>query len=64
MSIDLVLQTATFGDEVFQVSLRASARDALLNRRWDAIGELLEAGDLVAQKAAALPYFQAPSGVV
>jgi len=59
MRIDLALQTATFGDDVFQVSLRPSARDALLNGRWDAIGELLEAGDLVAQKAAALPYFQA-----
>jgi len=57
MKIDLALQTATFGDEVFQVSLPASARDALLNGRWDAIGELLEAGDLVAQKAAALLYF-------
>jgi len=61
MSIDLSLQTATFGDDVFEVSLRASARDALLNGRWDAIGELLDAGDLVAQKAATLPYFQAKS---
>jgi len=64
MRIDLVLQTATFGDEVFPVSLRASARDALINGRWDAIGELLEAGDLVARKASTLPYFQAQSVVV
>jgi 3-isopropylmalate/(R)-2-methylmalate dehydratase small subunit len=61
MSIDLIAQTVTFGSEVFSISLRASARDALLNGRWDAIGELLEAGDLVAQKASTLPYFQTRS---
>jgi 3-isopropylmalate/(R)-2-methylmalate dehydratase small subunit len=59
MKIDLSLQTAALGDEVFPVSLRASARDALLNGRWDAIGELLDGAGLVAQKASALPYFQA-----
>jgi 3-isopropylmalate/(R)-2-methylmalate dehydratase small subunit len=63
MSIDLVLQTATFEGEIFPVSLSASARDALINGRWDAIGELLEAGDQVARKASALPYFQAPAAV-
>jgi len=58
LQIDLSLQTATFGDKVFPVSLRASARDALINGRWDAIGELLDGADLVAQKASTLPYFQ------
>jgi 3-isopropylmalate/(R)-2-methylmalate dehydratase small subunit len=61
MIIDLSLQTATFEEAVFQISLRSSARDALLNGRWDAIGELLETADLVAQKASTLPYFKAQS---
>jgi 3-isopropylmalate/(R)-2-methylmalate dehydratase small subunit len=59
LKIDLSLQTATFGDVVYPISLRASARDALINGRWDAIGELLDGAGLVAQKAAALPYFSA-----
>jgi 3-isopropylmalate/(R)-2-methylmalate dehydratase small subunit len=59
LKIDLSLQTATFGDAVYPISLRASARDALINGRWDAIGELLDGADLVAQKAASLPYFSA-----
>jgi 3-isopropylmalate/(R)-2-methylmalate dehydratase small subunit len=58
MRIDLSLETVTFGDEVFPISLPASARDALINGRWDAIGELLDGADLVAQKASGLPYFQ------
>jgi 3-isopropylmalate/(R)-2-methylmalate dehydratase small subunit len=58
LTIDLARQTATLRDFVIPISLPPSARDALLNGRWDAIGELLEAHDLVAQKAASLPYFQ------
>ena len=58
MKIDLSLQTVTVGDEVYPVSIRASARDALLNGRWDAIGELLDGADLVARKASEMAYFQ------
>jgi 3-isopropylmalate/(R)-2-methylmalate dehydratase small subunit len=59
MKIDLTLQTATLGEEIYPISIRASARDALIHGRWDAIGELLDAADLVAQKASTLAYFQA-----
>jgi len=58
MAIDLVQQTLTLGDEVFTVSVRSSARDALINGRWDAIGELLDAHELVASRASALPYMR------
>jgi 3-isopropylmalate/(R)-2-methylmalate dehydratase small subunit len=57
MKIDLILRTITFGVEVFPISIRESARDALIHGRWDAIGELLDAADLVARKAGTLPYF-------
>src|SRR5580698_7577990 len=51
MAIDLVQQTLTLGDEVFSASVRSSARDALIAGRWDAIGDLLDAQELVASRA-------------
>jgi 3-isopropylmalate/(R)-2-methylmalate dehydratase small subunit len=59
MKIDLSLETVTLGDAVYAALIRASARDALLHGRWDAIGELLDGAGLVAERASALPYFQA-----
>ncbi len=45
-----------FGRQSIGVALRDSARDALVNGRWDAIGELLEGVPDVKKVAASLPY--------
>ena len=58
MLIDLVQQTLRINGEVFTASVRSSARDALLSGRWDAIGELLDAQELVARRASDLPYMR------
>ena len=42
------------------LTLRASARDALVNGRWDSIGELLDGREAVAATAARLPYLAVP----
>jgi 3-isopropylmalate/(R)-2-methylmalate dehydratase small subunit len=50
--IDLEAERAFFGGCSVPVSIRPSARDALVNGRWDPIGELLEgASDAVAISA-------------
>jgi 3-isopropylmalate/(R)-2-methylmalate dehydratase small subunit len=56
MTIDLVAEVIRFGDDNFSASIRPSARDALINGRWDPIGELLEASALVTERIAQLPY--------
>jgi 3-isopropylmalate/(R)-2-methylmalate dehydratase small subunit len=58
MTIDLVQQTLKLGDEVFSAPVRSSARDALITGRWDAIGDLLDAQELVASRASDLPYMR------
>jgi len=58
MTIDLVQETLTLGNEVFRASVRSSARDALITGRWDAIGDLLDAQELVASRASELPYMR------
>jgi 3-isopropylmalate/(R)-2-methylmalate dehydratase small subunit len=56
MTIDLAGEVIRFGGEKFSASIRPSARDALINGRWDPIGELLEASALVTERIAQLPY--------
>ncbi len=56
MTIDLVAEEIRFGGNNFSASIRPSARDALINGRWDPIGELLEASALVTERIAQLPY--------
>jgi len=58
MAIDVAQQTLTLGDQVFGASVLSSARDALITGRWDAIGDLLDAQELVASRASTLPYMQ------
>jgi len=58
LTVDLVQQTVELASEVFTASVRGSARDALLTGRWDAIGDLLDAQDLVQKRAADLPYMR------
>jgi 3-isopropylmalate/(R)-2-methylmalate dehydratase small subunit len=56
MTIDLAAEVIRFGGDNFPASIRSSARDALINGRWDPIGELLEASALVTERIAQLPY--------
>jgi 3-isopropylmalate/(R)-2-methylmalate dehydratase small subunit len=54
--IDVAAQEVRFGGQKIKTTQRASARDALINGRWDSIGELLEGRDAVLATAAKLPY--------
>lgn len=57
--IDLVKLEARFAGQSVKIAQRESARDALVNGRWDAIGELLEGLPAVKATAAKLPYLAA-----
>ena len=57
--IDVAKQEIRFGGKTVKVSIRDTARDALVNGRWDAIGELLDGKDAVLKTAAKLPYLAA-----
>jgi 3-isopropylmalate/(R)-2-methylmalate dehydratase small subunit len=57
--IDLVKLEARFAGQSVKIQQRESARDALVNGRWDAIGELLDGKDAVKATAAKLPYLAA-----
>jgi 3-isopropylmalate/(R)-2-methylmalate dehydratase small subunit len=57
--IDLVNQKVLFGGRSVAGSIRESARDALVNGRWDPIGELIEGAGVATQVAARLPYMAA-----
>lgn len=57
--IDVAAQEIRFGSQKIKAAIRESARDALINGRWDSIGELLEGRDAVRATAAKLPYMAA-----
>jgi len=57
--VDVAAQQVRFGGQTIQAAIRASARDALINGRWDAIGELLDGREAVKVTAAKLPYLVA-----
>lgn len=57
VDIDLVKMEVRFGGQSVKITQRESARDALVNGRWDPIGELLEGLPTVKQTAGKLPYF-------
>jgi 3-isopropylmalate/(R)-2-methylmalate dehydratase small subunit len=57
--VDVVKQEVRFGGQSVKVTVREAARDALINGRWDAIGELLDGKDAVAATASKLPYLAA-----
>ncbi len=59
LTLDLADKTVTAGSQTYSFDLRESARNALLNGRWDPIGELLEAQLEVQKVAASLPYMAA-----
>ncbi len=57
--IDLVKLEVRFGGLTVKIAQRESARDALVNGRWDAIGELIDGLPAVKITAAKLPYLAA-----
>ena len=59
LTIDLVKLEVRFGGETIKIQQRESARDALVNGRWDAIGELIDGKDAVKATAMKLPYMAA-----
>jgi 3-isopropylmalate/(R)-2-methylmalate dehydratase small subunit len=54
--VDVAAQEIRFGDQKVKVVIREAARDALVNGRWDPIGELLEGRAAVTAAATRLPY--------
>ena len=54
--IDLEKLEVRFAGQSVKITQRESARDALVNGRWDAIGELLDGVPAVKATAAKLPY--------
>ena len=59
VTIDLEKLEVRFGADKVAIEQRASARDALINGRWDAIGELLDGVPAVKETAKKLPYLAA-----
>lgn len=57
--IDLAKLEVRFGGQAVKIAQRESARDALVNGRWDAIGELIDGLPTVKTTAAKLPYMAA-----
>ncbi|MEZ5414969.1 MAG: 3-isopropylmalate dehydratase small subunit [Opitutaceae bacterium] len=58
VTVDLANERIEFGGHSVPLTMRESARDALMHGRWDPIGELLEGGVAVTAKAASLPYIR------
>jgi 3-isopropylmalate/(R)-2-methylmalate dehydratase small subunit len=59
VTADVAGSAIRYGNQSIPATIRESARDALINGRWDAIGELLEGVPSVKQLAAKLPYLAA-----
>jgi 3-isopropylmalate/(R)-2-methylmalate dehydratase small subunit len=59
VTIDLEKLEARFAGQSVKIAQRESARDALVNGRWDAIGELIDGLPDVRTTAAKLPYMAA-----
>ena len=59
VTVDVAAQAVRFGGRTVPASIRESARDALVNGRWDAIGELLDGLPAARSLAARMPYLAA-----
>jgi 3-isopropylmalate/(R)-2-methylmalate dehydratase small subunit len=57
--VDVARAEIRFGGQVVKAAMRQSAQEALVNGRWDAIGDLLEGVEDVKRLAARLPYLAA-----
>ncbi len=53
---DVAQQEIRFGGQTVKAAVRTSSRDALVNGRWDAIGELLDGMPAMKATATQLPY--------
>jgi len=60
LTVDLTALELRYGGGTIRLTMRESARDALVNGRWDAIAELLEGLPAVEATTARLPYLRAP----
>ncbi len=56
VTLDLDAREIRFGNQVVKATIRETDRDALVNGRWDAIGELLDGRAAIQTTAAKLPY--------
>ncbi len=56
IDIDIDNETVTINAKTYELSLKASAKDALTTGMWDAIAELLANAEAVDKTASALPY--------
>jgi 3-isopropylmalate/(R)-2-methylmalate dehydratase small subunit len=54
--VDVAKQEVRFGAQAVPANVRSAARDALINGRWDPIGELLDGAAATSATAAKLPY--------
>jgi 3-isopropylmalate/(R)-2-methylmalate dehydratase small subunit len=59
LTLDVSALELRYGAEKIPVTQRESARDALVNGRWDAIGELLDGREAVQATASKLTYLAA-----
>ena len=59
IEIDVAKQEIRFAGQTVKASFRESARDALINGRWDPIGELIEGLPEAKEKAVKLSYLAA-----
>jgi len=59
VTLDHDAREIRFGGQVVKATLRETDRDALVNGRWDAIGELLDGRSAIQATAAKLPYLAA-----
>lgn len=56
IDIDVAAETVTVNGKTYQVTIKKTARDALVNGMWDPIAELLENRDGIEAIAKSLPY--------
>ncbi len=56
IEIDIEKESVSVNGKIYELSLKASAKDALVNGMWDAIAELMANADNVDKTAAQLPY--------
>lgn len=50
VTVDVAAEKVTYGDKSISITTVKSAREALISGQWDAIGELLDGKDAVADK--------------
>ena len=56
LALDLSAKTVTFGETVFPMDMPDGAREALMNGKWDTIGELVSNDAAIEATAATLSY--------